>query len=93
MSNVVNCKYSNYDVYIGRPSVWGNPFKIDKDGTRAEVIKKYEAYIRSNNQLLVLLPSLKGKKLGCWCYPKFCHGDVLIKLINELCNINLLTYD
>lgn len=32
---VVHCKRARYDVYIGRPSQWGNPFQIRHDGTRA----------------------------------------------------------
>ncbi len=40
---VVHCKRKTYDVYIGRPGKWGNPFEIGKDGNRAEVIEKYEA--------------------------------------------------
>ena len=31
------------------------------------------------------LKRLKGKKLGCWCKPERCHGDVIVKLIEELC--------
>jgi hypothetical protein len=65
-------------------SPFANPFKIGVDGTRDEVIKKYEDYIRSRPDLLELIPSLEGKVLGCWCKPKRCHGDVLVKLINEL---------
>ena len=87
---VVHCKKVKYDVYIGRAmpgmagSPFANPFKIGEDGTRDEVLKKYEAYIRSRPDLLELLPSLEGKVLGCWCAPKKCHGDILVKLINEL---------
>ncbi len=81
---VVHCKKESYDIYIGRPSKWGNPFSIGKDGTRSEVIKKYEDYILSNPKLLKDLHELKGKTLGCWCSPKSCHGDILIKLVSEL---------
>ena len=42
---VVHCKKSDYDVYIGRPSKWGNPFAIGRDGTREEVIEKYRKFI------------------------------------------------
>ena len=80
---VVHCKKSPYDVYIGRPSKWGNPFVIGKDGTRTEVIRKYEQYIRSKPDLLFQLEELDGKILGCWCSPLPCHGDVLIRLLNE----------
>lgn len=70
-------------VPIHRPSVWGNPFVIGPDGTRQEVIAKYEAYVRRTPSLLAKLPRLDGKVLGCFCAPLPCHGDVLIKLIAE----------
>ena len=83
-TRVVHCKREPYDVYIGRPGKWGNPFTIGPDGTREEVIIKYEAYIRSKPELLAALPELKDKVLGCWCAPKACHGDVLMRLVSEL---------
>lgn len=72
-----------YDVYIGRPSVWGNPFKRGVDGTRKEVIERYEAWIRQQPELLARLGELRGKVLACHCKPKACHGDVLVKLVEE----------
>lgn len=81
---VVHCKRSNYDVYIGRPSIWGNPYKIGVDGTREEVIAAYENYVRSRPDLLRRLPEIAGKTLGCWCAPSACHGDVLVKLCREM---------
>lgn len=83
MMPVVHCKKEPYDIYIGRPSKWGNPFEIGKDGTREEVIAKYEKWIRTQPELLQALPELVGKTLGCWCSPKPCHGDILEKLIKE----------
>lgn len=80
---VVHCEKEDYDVYIGRPSKWGNPFKIGRDGTRREVIQKYENYILQNEELMNSLHELEGKVLGCWCKPKSCHGDVLLKLVNR----------
>jgi len=82
---VVHCKKEKFDVYIGRPEKWGNPFTIGKDGSREEVIIKYEEWIRNNPELLKDLHELKGKVLACWCSPQPCHGDVLIKLIKEEC--------
>lgn len=70
-------------VYIGRGSKWGNPFIIGKHGNREEVIAKYEKYIRSNPELIAALPELEGKTLVCFCKPLPCHGDVLIKLLEE----------
>jgi Domain of unknown function (DUF4326) len=78
--SVVHCKRHAYDVYIGRPSKWGNPFEIGRDGTREEVILKYEIWLHSKPELLAALPELKDKVLGCWCAPKACHGDVLASL-------------
>lgn len=83
MGLVVHCKKSKYDVYIGRPSKWGNPFEIGKDGDREEVIRKYHDWILTQDNLLKELHTLENKILGCWCYPLRCHGDILIKLINE----------
>lgn len=85
---VVHCKKSKYDVYIGRPSKWGNCFEIGKDGTRIEVIKKYKEWLLNNKELMVQLPELKGKILGCWCAPNCCHGDVLAELANPSYDIN-----
>jgi hypothetical protein len=77
---VVHCKKDKYDIYIGRPSKWGNPFEIGKDGTRKEVIEKYAAWINTQPDLLNDLHELRGKILGCWCSPSACHGDVLAKM-------------
>lgn len=79
MTTVVHCKREPYDVYIGRPGIWGNPYEIGKDGTREEVIAKYEAHLLSSPELMARLPELRGKVLGCWCAPQACHGDVLAK--------------
>jgi len=78
-TKVVHCKRERHDVYIGRPSKWGNPFAIGRDGDRDEVIVKYEAWLLTQPQLLAALDELKGKTLGCWCAPQACHGDVLAR--------------
>jgi len=83
-TRIVHCKREPYEVYIGRPSKWGNPYVIGPDGTRDEVIQKYEQHIRTSPILMRALPGLSGKTLGCWCPPKPCHGDVLIKILNEM---------
>jgi hypothetical protein len=69
---------------IDRRTVWGNPFKIGRDGTREEVIAKYRTRILARTDLLARLPELKGKTLGCWCKPLPCHGDVLVELVEAL---------
>jgi len=80
---VVHCKRDKFDVYIGRPSKWGNPYVIGRDGDRAEVIRKYEQYLIGNKDLMNSLHELRSKVLGCWCSPQACHGDVLLKLIKQ----------
>jgi hypothetical protein len=80
---VVHCKKSKYDVYCGRPSIWGNPFEIGKDGNRKEVIAKFKKYLLANDELVDKLPELRGKILGCWCAPKSCHCDILADLANS----------
>jgi len=85
ITKVVNIKTYDGDDFIPihRGTRWGNPFHIGKDGNREEVIIKYEKYIRGREDLLADLPKLVGERLGCFCYPKPCHGNILVKLINE----------
>lgn len=96
-TKVVHCKIEPYDIYIGRPSIWGNPYS-HKEGTIArfkvdtieEAVAKYKEYILGKPDLLEKLNELKNKVLGCWCKTKknpnaLCHGDILVELINERC--------
>jgi hypothetical protein len=86
-TKVVHCKKAKYDIYIGRPSIWGNPFshlvgtlaKFQAE-SRDDAVAKYKEWIQTQPELLAKLPELKGKTLGCWCKPKSCHGDVLAEL-------------
>jgi hypothetical protein len=66
--------------------VWSNPFKIGRDGNRGKVIEMYRKWIFLRPELLKRLPELRGKRLGCWCAPQACHGDVLVELINSMGN-------
>lgn len=81
---VVHCKRRRYDVYIGRPSDYGNPFKEGVDGTRADVIQMFEDWLLRQPKLLEQVKrELRGKVLGCWCAPEPCHGDILARIANE----------
>jgi hypothetical protein len=81
---VVHCKREKYTVYIGRPSVLGNPYVIGKDGNRAEVIHKFEQYARDNDKVLRAIDELQEDDvIGCWCSPHACHGDVIVKIWRE----------
>ena len=90
---VVNIRTgARYDVYIGRPSKWGNPYshlghftgRLNWCATREEAISRYEEYVRSNSALMDSLYELKNMVLGCHCHPLPCHGDVLVKLVDEI---------
>jgi hypothetical protein len=84
---VVNIRKERYTVYIGRGSIFGNPFKIGKDGTRKEVIEKYEKEVRLHPHILRAIELLSPTAvLGCYCKPKACHGDIIIKLWKEIHN-------
>lgn len=97
MGKVVHCKKRPYDIYIGRGSIWGNPFthrplhltkaKVQV-ASREEAIKRFEDWILNSNDkeakiMRDNLHLLKEKTLGCWCSPKPCHGDILVKLANK----------
>ena len=93
MARLVNIKTgARFDIYIGRPSIWGNPYSHETGNTlaefrvktREEAVEKYEEYILSRPDLIIRLSELKGRTLGCWCVPALCHGHVLLKLINAL---------
>jgi hypothetical protein len=89
-TTVVHCKKASYDVYIGRPTQWGNPFS-HKAGTKAqfrvatreEAVESYREWIKTQPKLLADLESLRGKRLACWCKPKACHGDILREMLDE----------
>jgi hypothetical protein len=83
MTRVVHCKKEPYDVMIDRSTKWGNPFVVGRDGNRDQVIQKYATWLMDQPELLQCLHELKGRVLGCWCSPKACHGNILVKLVEE----------
>lgn len=81
-------------VYIGRPSKWGNPFELGKDGDRDLVVEKFEKWLTTGESfgninaseekrqlILRSLDELSNKDLVCFCAPKKCHGDILLKMV------------
>ena len=72
----------SFYVKCATKSKWANPFTSSKYGLE-KCLERYEEYIRNNKELMDSLPELKDKILGCWCKPKSCHGDILIKLLKE----------
>lgn len=90
LTTVINKHHKDsYDIDIGRPSKWGNPYSHLNNTkaqyqvkTREEAIEKYVDWIFTQRHLLADLHELKGKVLGCYCSPAACHGNVLAGLAN-----------
>jgi hypothetical protein len=97
-TRVVNVRKERYDVYVGRPTVWGNPYGIHtsprgcKNSTlaryqvasREEAIARYREWLLSQPELVARARAeLRGKTLGCWCKPAPCHGDVLAEIADS----------
>ncbi len=85
-TTVVNITYDICDVYIGRSKIpdvgyFGNPYPIDEDASREEVLSKYKEYfikrVREDREFYRRIIALKGKRLGCFCKPDACHGDII----------------
>ena len=78
----------SYDVYIGRGTLWGNPYQMGKEGTRDEVIAKFaydfeRRFLKLPEQFDENIEKLRGKTLGCHCKPAACHGDVIANYLNS----------
>jgi hypothetical protein len=86
-ARAVNIRREKADIYIGRGSKWGNPFRIKDYSSKAErdkVCDQYEEYLMGKPELLADIWELDGKTLGCYCKPLRCHGDLLAELANDL---------
>jgi hypothetical protein len=62
----------------------GNPFKIGRDGTREQVLDKYEDYLAARPELKERIArEFCGKDLACWCdLDERCHADILLRIAN-----------
>jgi len=90
MAKVVNRRTaSGQYAYIGRPSIFGNPFTMRNytDDERARVIAKFEDYfynrLETDPAFKEAVMQLKGHDLGCYCAPKPCHGDIILNYLER----------
>lgn len=88
---VVNLRREEYDIYIGRPSILGNPHKVGSCPcyigyhSRGGAIGLYEFEARGNDILLAAISDIPPlSRLGCYCHPLPCHGDIIVKLWKEI---------
>jgi uracil-DNA glycosylase family 4 len=90
MTTTVVHKREPHDVYIGRPSVFGNPFSWLpqtpakwRAKNREDAIAKFEKWLEAQPKLVERARrELYGKVLGCWCKPQACHGDVWARIVD-----------
>lgn len=90
MVEVINLKYCKDwgkpgDIIIDRRTKWGNPFIMQNETQRNFVCDQYEIYLdqQLRQHKLNLNELFNAKRLGCWCFPKRCHGNTLKKKIEE----------
>jgi len=68
-------------VYVGRPTRWGNSFKIGVDADCADVLVKYREFLMKRlSEGPDFLQPLRGKALACFCnLGPPCHADILLE--------------
>lgn len=71
-------------IYVGRPSIWGNPYKMYGKMDRNRVCDLFERNVLSQRWYREKVKTeLRGKDLVCYCTPKRCHADALLRIANE----------
>lgn len=83
---VWNCKNNppKDAVYVGRPTPFGNPIHLDNELNRDSILEEYEKWLTAQPDLIKKVKAeLKGKHLSCWCAPRSCHADILLRVANE----------
>ncbi len=84
-TTVANIWDGYYDVIIDRTTIFGNPFperKYGRDGCIAKFRTYFYNRIEVDSEFKARVLELKGKRLGCHCKPKACHGDVIAEYLN-----------
>lgn len=82
-----NYKSNSEYVYVGRPSIFGNPYTLIDESKREEVIQQYKQYFEEALQIEEFkneVLKLKNKILVCYCNPLRCHADIIAEYLNAL---------
>lgn len=80
-------------VYVGRPSVWQNPFGLRCTAasipcdTIEDAVKLHRDMVAAECTAMRRVPNyiwaLRGKVLACWCrIDQPCHADLLLRIAN-----------
>lgn len=82
--------FINGERYPKTDSFWANPYKVGRDGTRDEVGIMYRRHIIdkvhtiNQEEAKRRVHTLRvAKRIGCWCKPEVCHGDILVELLAD----------
>jgi hypothetical protein len=75
-------------IYVGRPTVWGNPWQVSNIMTAKDAVEAFRLWIGWNPVYLEMVEArLAGHDLVCWCrLNQPCHADVLLEIANRLNN-------
>lgn len=81
-------------IYVGRPSEWGNPWRVGGKAhgaiDPATAVAHYDHALmngelkgKDGTALIDRIQELRGRDLACWCDPNQpCHADVLLRHAN-----------
>ena len=89
-TRIVNIYKEPYDVYIGRAGkdkdgTFGNPFNSDDREKDIQLFKEYfHKKIKDDHTFRIKVLGLQGKRLGCFCKPKLCHGDIIAEYLDAI---------
>jgi hypothetical protein len=90
---VVNIYKEQFDAYIGRvgrgeDGYFGNPFRMENEISREDAVQKFQKYfterIQKDSEFRRRVLAVKGKRLGRFCKPNACHGDVIADWLNKM---------
>lgn len=94
---VANRHHGVKGIYVGRPSILGNPYILTNESDRAKVLEQHNAYLEAEMQnadgavykeihRLADLLYEQDITLVCSCSSKACHADNIARVIMQVYN-------